>query len=211
MREVTRTVYLFDELSDKAKETARDWFREGVGTDDWYEAIYEDAAKIGEILGIKFKQRPVQTVGGTTRYEPAILFTGFSSQGDGACFEGSYSYAKGCAVALKAYAPQDEKLAQIAADLVALQKANGYKLTATVKHSGHYYHSGSTDIEVCKGDDYAPADLEQELKDILRRFMDWIYRLLESEYEYLISEESVDENIRCNEYEFEEDGRRTRF
>jgi Xaa-Pro aminopeptidase len=37
-------VHEFHELSDKAKEKARAWFREGVGDWDWYEFIYEQIA-----------------------------------------------------------------------------------------------------------------------------------------------------------------------
>jgi hypothetical protein len=44
------------------------------------------------------------------------------------------------------------------------------------------------------------------LTDCLRAFMDWIYRQLEIEYEWLVSDECVDENIRSNEYEFDENG-----
>lgn len=210
MRTVTKSVYQFDELSDAAKETAREWFRTASADDEFWEATYADADSIAKLMGIEIDQKPVQTMGGTTRYEPAIFFTGFSSQGDGACFEGRYSYAKGGAAKVRAHAPVDEKLHAIADGLQAVQKAHGYKLYAKVKQSGHYSHSGCTDIEVMKGDDYAPDAAEAEVKRLLRAFMDWIYRQLETEYEYQNEDEQVDENIRANEYEFEADGRRTR-
>jgi hypothetical protein len=210
MRTVTKSVYQFDELSDAAKETAREWFRTASADDEFWEATYADADSIAKLMGIEIDQKPVQTMGGTTRYEPAIFFTGFSSQGDGACFEGRYSYAKGGAAKVRTHAPVDEKLHAIADGLQAVQKAHGYKLYAKVKQSGHYSHSGCTDIEVMKGDDCAPDEAETEVKRLLRAFMDWIYRQLETEYEYQNEDEQVDENIRANEYEFEADGRRTR-
>jgi hypothetical protein len=37
--------------------------------------------------------------------------------------------------------------------------------------------------------------------------MRWIYRQLEREYEWLMSDEQVDESIRINEYEFTEEGK----
>ena len=45
----THTVisYKFEELSPKAKEKARDWFREGALDYDWWDSTYEDAASIG--------------------------------------------------------------------------------------------------------------------------------------------------------------------
>jgi hypothetical protein len=38
--------------------------------------------------------------------------------------------------------------------------------------------------------------------------MRWIYRQLEREYDYQNADAQVDENIRANEYEFYEDGKR---
>lgn len=43
---IETTVYLFHELSDKAKDKARAWWRE-VGTDYWYEQVYDDASQVG--------------------------------------------------------------------------------------------------------------------------------------------------------------------
>lgn len=36
--------------------------------------------------------------------------------------------------------------------------------------------------------------------------MRWIYKKLEQEHDYLLSDECVEENIKCNEVEFTEDG-----
>jgi hypothetical protein len=47
MKTLELTVYTFDELSEKAKERARDWFREASSSDKWWEHIYEDAARAG--------------------------------------------------------------------------------------------------------------------------------------------------------------------
>lgn len=44
---ITRTYYKFSELSDEAKERARDWWREGALHYDWWDCIYEDAAQVG--------------------------------------------------------------------------------------------------------------------------------------------------------------------
>ena len=46
------TVYQFDELDEKAKERARDWYRSAGLDYDWYESTYDDAAEVGlEITG----------------------------------------------------------------------------------------------------------------------------------------------------------------
>jgi len=47
MRIIETKVYEFDELDDKAKERARDWYREGALDYKWWDAIYDDAARIG--------------------------------------------------------------------------------------------------------------------------------------------------------------------
>ena len=49
-------------------------------------------------------------------------------------------------------------------------------------------------------------EAEDDIKEIARDFMRWIYKRLESEYEYSVSDEAVEENIITNEYEFTEDG-----
>ena len=44
----------------------------------------------------------------------------------------------------------------------------------------------------------------EALRDLAR----WLYRQLEREYDYLTSDESVDDAIRANNYTFTETGRR---
>ena len=47
MRTAQINYYNFSELSDRAKETARDWWRQGALDYGWWECIYEDAERIG--------------------------------------------------------------------------------------------------------------------------------------------------------------------
>lgn len=47
MRTATINYYKFDELSDKAKDRARDWWRHSGPDGDWWEQTYEDAAQVG--------------------------------------------------------------------------------------------------------------------------------------------------------------------
>lgn len=42
----------------------------------------------------------------------------------------------------------------------------------------------------------------------MRDFADWIYERLSDEYDYQTSDSAVEETIRANEYEFDEDGER---
>ena len=46
-REKKVLIYEFDELTAKAKEKAREWFREHALEDEWWDSVYEDAARVG--------------------------------------------------------------------------------------------------------------------------------------------------------------------
>lgn len=200
----TIDVFTFDELTDSAKEKARDWYRSM--DDEWWDCCYEDFATIADLLGIDLRQRPVKLMGGGTRYEPAIYFSGFSSQGDGACFEGTYSYRKGSVKAINGHCNDDELL-RIAINLQKIQRASFYRITASITHHGHYNHSGCMDIDV-DGINENTAYNADSLRSCLTDFADWMYRQLEREYDYQNADEQVDENIRCNAYEFDDEGNR---
>jgi hypothetical protein len=52
------------------------------------------------------------------------------------------------------------------------------------------------------------VDAEEVVIEALRDLARWLYRQLEREYEYLTSDEAVDESIVANEYTFTAAGRR---
>lgn len=191
--EVTTLIYKFDELGDDAKEVAREWYRQGALDYEWWDFIYEDAKTIAELMGIHIDR---------------IYFSGFWSQGDGACFEGNYYYNPGSVKAVKEYAPQDQELHRIATELYEIQREHCYKIYAGVRHSGHYHHEHCTVIEIdCDHCSSWIDDTAYEcVADLLRDYMRWIYKMLETEYDWLMSDEQVDESIRYNGYEFTEDG-----
>lgn len=207
-RTVETTIYKFDELSDTARELARDWWRNATSADFDASATIEDAERVAQILGIEFATRQIQLMGGGTRRESAVYWSGFWSQSDGACFEGVYRYAKGAAKAIREYAPTDTRLHAIADALQTTQRKAFYRLEASISHHGHYYHSGCMSVSVDdREDSYRDVSrFEDDITEAMRDFADWIYRQLEAEYEYTMSDENVDESIRINEYEFEADG-----
>ncbi|RJE87173.1 antitoxin of toxin-antitoxin stability system [Paracoccus onubensis] len=208
---IETTVYRLDELSDEAKDKARAWYREGGFDYDWYDAVYEDFQQIAEILGIDFKTRTIRLMGGGSRQEPRIFFSGFWSQGDGASFESYYAYRKNATVEIRSYAPLDSILHGIADALQAIQRRNFYQLRADVSHRGHYYHEYCMAVSVERDSPTGQgmtADAEEIVIEALRDLARWLYRKLEREYEYLTSDEAVDETITANEYTFTADGRR---
>jgi len=206
---IETTVYRLDELSEAAKEKARAWYREGGFDYDWYDAVYEDFQTIAEILGIRFRTRTVRLMGGGTRQDPCIWFRGFWSQGDGAAYEGVWRHARGAAARLRAYAPQDVVLHGIADRLQAIQRRNFFQLRAEISHHGQYTHEYSMRIAVERdspvGQDMTP-DAEDIVTEALRDLARWLYRQLEREYDYLTSDEAVDESLRANDYTFTEAG-----
>jgi len=203
------TVYQFDELSDEAKEKAREWYRQWNCDDSfWSECTIDDAKEIGKLLGMDIDN---------------VYFSGFWSQGDGACVEGTWRASNVKVDKMKEYAPQDKELHRIVDGLAEIARAypDGY---FKVTHRGHYSHSGCTAFDV-----ELPTEQENELEydapeykllqvklgededtliKLARDFMDWIYKQLEKEWDYQNSDEQVEESIRANEYEFLESGRR---
>ncbi|MCM0752675.1 antitoxin of toxin-antitoxin stability system [Brucella pseudogrignonensis] len=208
---IETTVFRLPELSEAAKDKARAWYREGGFDYDWHDAVYEDFQGIAEILGVRFKTRTVRLMDGGSRQEPCIWFRGFWSQGDGASFECFYAYRKHASPEIRAYAPKDEALHRIADALQAIQRRNFYQLRAEANHRGHYYHEYCMSISVERDSpNYQDmsSDAEEVVMEALRDLARWLYRQLEREYDYLASDEAVDETITANDYTFTEAGRR---
>lgn len=122
MREITVKVHKFQELPanvqnsiiKKRQQINGEYF-------DGKDCIYDDVATIAGLFGLEFDQRHIPLMNGSTRPESAIYYSGFWSQGDGACFEGTYRYKKGALKTVKEYAPQDTTLHQIVTDLQYIQ------------------------------------------------------------------------------------------
>lgn len=209
MEQITTTVYTFDELSEFAQNTALDNARySDVNLFEWWETTYEDVATIAELFGLDIRQTRKQSSDGKKHwYDPTIYFSGFSSQGDGACFEGYYQYKKGALKAVKEYAPQDNELHNIVKQLQELQKSNFYRITCRTKQRGYYNHSGCMDVEVeNKIDSYLDIKNEDDFIQCMRDFADWIYERLEEEYDYLTSDECIKERVLANDVRFTENG-----
>ncbi|HET6525038.1 antitoxin of toxin-antitoxin stability system [Sphingopyxis sp.] len=201
------TVYQFDELDDSAKDKARRWYRQGAFDHDWYDFVFSDFEAICDILGVTLRTNPVSHVGGTKCEEPQIFFTGFASQGDGACFAGSYAYRSGSSKAIRGYAPQDARLHRIADALRNIQRQHFYQLSADIRHRGRYYHEYCMEIAVERRGIHVVALAEDTIVEAMRDLARWLYRRLESEFEYLTSEPAIDEAVIANGYTFLENGK----
>ena len=202
---IEMTVYTIDELSDAAKEAARAWYRESCLDYEWYDFVYEDFRTICGILGIALRTSPVRLRGGGTMDKPRIFFSGFSSQGDGASFEGAYSHGRGAMKSIRAHAPKDDELHRIADALQAVQRRNFHQLHARIRQSGRYCHEYTMAIEVERD---SPAwqpptdDAEDAVIEAMRDLARWLYRQLRAEYEHLTSDDAIDETLAANGWSF---------
>jgi hypothetical protein len=206
---IETTVYRLDELAEAAKDKAHGWYRNGAISEDWHNFVYDDFEAIAAILGIQMKTQTVRLYGGGTRQEPRIYFSGFWSQGDGACFEARYRYQPGAAKAIRQHAPQDRELHKISETFQAIQQRNFFQITADVTHRGHYYHEYAMDIVVDhESRQSVAAEDDQGIGEALRDLARWLYHQLEREYAYQTSDAAVEEAILANNFTFTQDGRR---
>lgn len=189
MKTVSVDLYTFDELTDKAKERARDWYKTDYPDSGWWECAYDNAREAFAFFGVETSD---------------MSFSGFWSQGDGASFTGDFRTSLiSPAADLAAEFPTDETLRVLHARLTAINHPEDTRVTIT--RSGNYVHSHT--MYMNDADEYSRDD-ERELLSILRSLANWLYGLLESEYDYLVSDECVDESILSNGYHFTIDGKR---
>ena len=169
MKTITTTVFTFDELDEDAKETARDWFRQGIYDFDWYDSIYEDAKQVGLII---------------TAFEPD-----------------RYCEAN--------FAESAEETAHLIVD-------NHGDMCETYKTSDEYLKSRDIIINEAPRDDDGEFEsvlrLDDDLDELDSEYLKSLcedYRImLRQEYEYMSSDECVDDNILANEYTFTGTGER---
>ena len=191
----------FADLNEKAKDKARDEARDWNTDHDWWVYTYEDAIECGELLGIEIESKD-------------LGFSGFSCQGDGAWFTGRYFSIPDVVKNITEHAPQDETLHAIARELTAFQVTmrmhTGDEMSANIKRTGRGCHSMVMYVDETWGvfgTGVGPDHTQERidiLLDLMRRFADWIYERLRDEYEYLTSDECIDEALA--EHDFEEDG-----
>lgn len=221
MRQETIDIYTFDELSDRAKEKARAWYREGNLDYEWWDGVYSNVKDAAVYLGITIDTKEETSIGGytkegtwdahkrRTRTIDCIYFSGFSSQGDGACFFGKWNASDMKTLKeLQADFATDTTLHNIHSTLWDYKTRFPESYCLSSRSSSHYSHERSTNLEAVLAEDRDYNETEcKPLEECLVSFMKWIYTKLEEEWEYLNEDEQVDESIRINEYEFTVDGK----
>lgn len=195
--------YTYQRLPKEAKEKVLNRWRDSQCDYEWWDFVYEDAKRMGALMGIKVND---------------ILFTGFWSQGDGACFTGRYACQPDAVEAVtRECGGQDKELIRIATELTRLQVELKLRWGATfecaIRTEGLHSHSGALYLrdwgtEELTGNMEA-ADMVapyETFTQLLRDFADWIYAQLEAEHEHLTSDEAVIESIENSGLRFDAEG-----
>ena len=197
MRTIETTVYKLNELSESSQAVAYQQWCEGACDQFDYDFMKDDIIELGNCIGINIDE---------------FLYSGFHSQGDGACITGDYEYNPNWKAKLAGYAPLDETMYDLGEALEVINKWSE-SFSVNITHSGRYYHENSVDFE-CSYDD-CETDVEvaertlacKVVGNILREFMKYSYTLLENDYEYSMSEQAFIDCDRGNEYEYYSDGK----
>ena len=181
MREMTVTVYSFAELSDDAQERALNAFRDiNVEYDWWTDGAYDTIRTAGKLLGLEI---------GDIHFDTYLYCV----------FDASYEYVCGAAKAIQAEFPRATDLHDVARKLQDLQKRHFYSLSCAVTEGRSMNQYSCFRF----GEDYECEDLG----DIIDDFAHWARILLRNEYEWLTSDEAIQEAIEANGYEFTEEGK----
>ena len=194
MRTITRNILAFSELSQEQKAKALERHRDWNVDCQWWEFTYDDAKEIGKMLGFDVEN---------------IQFSGFWSQGDGACFTGRFSYpGKNIGKAIREHAPDDKRLHAIADEAQRLYRQSFYTACGSVQHRGHYSHERSMSVSLSEYAEFKGRVEDTDWKELCADFAIWIYGRLQAEYEHLTSDESVSDSLEANgvEFEIDEDG-----
>ena len=191
----------FNNLPVDVRELVLDKHRDWNVSHDWWDSVEdlfkEDMDNLGIMVG-------------------RMYFSGFWSQGDGACFEG---YVANWDLFLRSIGITDAALIKLASD----------NWSCSVEHSGHYYHENCTRFDFAlvmpeNADDetfaglYSPypddslqttvwmvnlaqhdSDFEDLCRDAFRDHMRDLYKRLEEEYDALTSDEAILDSLDAND------------
>lgn len=196
MRKIETTVYLFDELSKEAQKRAIENERQNPYylPVSWFDCVYDQHVELFEENGIDNAE---------------FSFTGFCSQGDGASvIAGSVDLEKLIKVCKLGNRYQ-----------LALNAVKHGEITATIERvsgAGNYAHEHTIYIELelaYNAPNYDTVSnqcdqLQSLITDHVRGLCRALYRDLESEYDYMISDDVIADYLAANEYEFTETGDR---
>ncbi len=174
MRTITTTLYQFSELSPVAQARAiadSQAAYEFYPDMDWHK---DDLIAAGFL-------------------EPTIHYTGFGSQGDGACFDATIDKER---FLIGKY----EVLKDVDFDIL-IEKFGMHN---------YYCHEKTREVQVCwTHSDHKPLllELETEIERLRLDMCHKIYTDLQADYDYQLGAESIADHLELNGFEFTEDGK----
>ena len=208
-------LYTFKELLEeeakgnmkRACQKAREWLREGATGHNWWQFLYENWTTALEAIGF---------IG------PKIWFSGFGSQGDGACFDCDSVDVSMLIEFMATGKTKNDHANQVInevgvciSDFTDLLNHEGLDLQAQIYkniHGWHYSHSRTRFIDI-DYTDTSNEELTKQLKsfresaeDLRSDLSDAIYSDLKKEYEWRMNDNQLAEDAKANEYLFTEDG-----
>lgn len=187
MKQILKTVYELDEVKEKAIEKNR---YINVEFNDWNNLLILDWKEKLEKAGFS---------------DPKIYFSGFYSQGDGACFDCNSFDISRLLKNLNFTDKEKARILEIQDDFSITIEKNGF--------ANHYNHERTryTNIDSFyienEKDKNLLFDLEKHIEQLRLDLCRKIYNDLEDEYYYLTSDQAVYDTLQANEYYFEESGK----
>ena len=193
---LTYTLEELEEMDLSAYRKAYYSWMEGAADYGWWEYSLEYFAEIGNLLGFHMEPRDIH-------------FSLSYSQGDYCSFSANYYHEKGGFAKLrKQYlSDADQELTYIMRDLATLQRPFFWDISANISEN----HRGNMSVSYVETANFyfwdSLTDVDEEIRDLARRFAQWMYSKLREEYEYLTSEEMFKERAEEEEMRFEESGK----
>lgn len=183
MRTVTKTIYTFDELSDDAKERAREWYRSCGDTWGWQSEWWNSAKEFSRIAPIKIREAD---------YERGHVSIEWTGPNYALRFDHSDNIAE--LTGLRAW---------------KWLSNNGWFDWARKNSAGECTMTGycgdcsfSDALEPYERNPRAVPDLKQVFYEMAQA---WVFAA-RRDMEHSYSDEAVDESIIANEYEFDSEG-----
>jgi hypothetical protein len=194
----------FNALTARQRDEILDKYRDWNIYEGWHDSVYEDFKREMDAIGIEVDD---------------IYFSGFSSQGDGACFEGRVS-------------DWPKFLESVGYTCPALMGLAAESWGLSVVHRGHYYHENCTSFssDMVSPSDYSESEMDEfvyahspyktdiqnaafvailqgynfsslhdEFLEAFKSHMRKLYRSLEADYDHLTTDESVLESLHAND------------
>lgn len=194
------TVFSFEELSEKSQAKAIDKECQILGENWTAEHVIESCSEWLSMLGFS---------------NTKIYYSGFWSQGDGACFIGDYAFKKDTVEKIATEFPKFTELQDIAKRLYNLQAKMNYSISASISHYGRYYHENSMEVAIdvedfnceLEEDFILICELEEDFILICKDIAQMIYKYLFECYESETSEDHAKEVILDNDFQFLECGK----